>query len=765
MKHVFYLDGQAVPFTPGQNVLEAALAAGLDRKIPYFCFHPALGSLGACRQCAVKMYPHDSKHPPRVTMACLLPASDHLQLGTLEADVHAEHQEIIELLMTNHPLDCPVCDEGGQCHLQDMTVQTGHSQRHYSGPKRTYRNQDLGPLVYQEMNRCITCYRCVRFYQDAAQGEDFGAFGSRDRVTFGRIEDGPLESPFSGNLVEVCPTGVFTDKVFRHDYVRVWDLQQAPSVCPHCAVGCNTTPGARLGSLRRIRNRLHPEMNGHFICDRGRYGFRYVTAPSRPLQARLQGETSRQEVVLRQIAARLQEGRSGFLGSPREDLHSNLALFALADCLHAPFAAVTSSWAEALAQQCLALPQAPSLQEVAAADRVVVIGDLGGIAPMAEFAVRQAVRGGATLTVMASAYTSLARQGEYRPLRPSALPERVADLHNDPCLQGSRRPVILATAETLGPAGLHALRKTLEKLPANARAGAFVNRPNLFGAAYFAADGHTARLQQALRQREISHLLCLGADPFGEDWGAGVWRTLMPGLDGIAVLDMVDSETARNAEALLPVAAFPERDGLFVNYEGRIQAFATVYRREAQILHPAVHHSGFSEAAGGQMHPLGPPPPWFWLSRLAEMLDLHSAWQERFHFYQQFLCPQPPDPEGPGVLLPDTIRARFDIAEVPAAHPLGPEQWELDIFRWYGGETLADVADDLQSLAPPRGLRVGSEIRAAAATLSGPCGSLHLPVIPCDHMASGVIAIDQDGFAELGLYPGDPVSVEWEVSS
>lgn len=764
MKHVFFLDGQEIPFTPGQNVLEAAIAAGKDQQIPYFCFHPALGSLGACRQCAVKMYAHDSKHPPRITMACLLPASDGLQLVTLEDDVHTEHREIIELLMTNHPLDCPVCDEGGQCHLQDMTVQTGHSVRHYSGPKRTYRNQDLGPLVYQEMNRCITCYRCVRFYQDAAQGEDFGVFGSRNRVSFGRLEDGPLESPFSGNLVEVCPTGVFTDKVFHHDYVRVWDLQQGPSVCPHCAVGCNTTPGARLGTLRRIRNRIRPEINGHFLCDRGRYAFPYVAANSRPLQPRLMGETTRQDAVLRQLASRLEEGRSGFLGSPREDLQSNLGLFALADCLHAPFAAVTSSWAEALAQQCLALPQAPSLQEVAAADRIVVIGDLDSIAPMAGFAVRQALRQGARLTVLASSRTGLAQKGDYRPLRPSALRDQVAELADDPCLQGGRFPVLLATAETLGPSGLYALRKTLEKLPANARAGAFVNRPNLFGAAYFAADGHTERLQQALRQRKINHLLCLGADPLGEDWGAGTWRTLAPGLDGLSLLDMVDSETARSAEALIPVAAFPERAGLFVNYEGRIQAFSPVYRREAQVLHSAVHGSGFPEAAGGLKHPLGPPPPLFWLGRLAEMLHLHEAWQKRLDFYLHFLCPERPDPEGPGVLLPDTIRARFEIAAVPATRKVTPEQWELDIFRWFGGETLADTADELHSLAPARGLRVHPDVQAVAATLHGPCGDLQLPVIACAEMVQGVIAIDQEGFAELGLYPGDPVEVSWEQS-
>ena len=130
--------------------------------------------------------------------------------------------------MTNHPHDCPICDEGGECHLQDMTVMTGHNQRTYRFNKRTYRNQDLGPFVSHEMNRCIQCYRCVRFYRDYAGGKDFNVFGSRNRTYFGRVEDGTLESPFSGNLVEICPTGVFTDKTEKAHYTRKWDLQTAP---------------------------------------------------------------------------------------------------------------------------------------------------------------------------------------------------------------------------------------------------------------------------------------------------------------------------------------------------------------------------------------------------------------------------------------------------------------------------------------------------------------------------------------------------------
>ena len=128
--------------------------------------------------------------------------------------------------MVNHPHDCPVCDEGGECHLQDMTGMNRHVYRRYHGRKRTFHNQDLGPLVNHEMNRCIQCYRCTRFYRDYAGGRDFDALMLRDQVYFGRYQDGVLESEFSGNLVEICPTGVFTDKTLKRHYTRKWDLQR-----------------------------------------------------------------------------------------------------------------------------------------------------------------------------------------------------------------------------------------------------------------------------------------------------------------------------------------------------------------------------------------------------------------------------------------------------------------------------------------------------------------------------------------------------------
>ena len=269
-----YVDGKQYTVGDDLNLLQACLSAGLN--LPYFCWHPAMGSVGACRQCAVKQFRDEKDTRGRIVMACMTPASDGTRIAIQDPDVVAFRASVIEWLMENNPHDCHVCDEGGECHLQDMTVMTGHVYRRYRFAKRTYRNQYLGPFVNHEMNRCIQCFRCVRFYNDYANGRDLGVLRAHDEVYFGRSEPGVLESEFSGNLVEICPTGVFTDKTLKRHYTRKWDLQTAPSICVHCGLGCNTIPGERYGMLRRIRNRFNGAVNGYFLCDRGRYGYEFV---------------------------------------------------------------------------------------------------------------------------------------------------------------------------------------------------------------------------------------------------------------------------------------------------------------------------------------------------------------------------------------------------------------------------------------------------------------------------------------------------------
>ncbi len=324
-----YIDNRAYEVPDGQNLLHIVLSLGLD--LPYFCWHPALGSVGACRQCAVRQFKDENDKKGKIVMACMTPGLNNTRISIEDPEARQFRASVIEWLMVNHPHDCPVCDEGGECHLQDMTSMTGHDYRRYRFEKRTHRNQYLGPFITHEMNRCIACYRCVRYYRDYADGRDLNVFGAHDNVYFGRHADGVLESHFSGNLVEVCPTGVFTDKTLAQHYTRKWDLQTAPSICVHCGVGCNTIPGERYGMLRRIRNRYHHEVNGYFLCDRGRYGYEFVNDARRirkPL-LRVDGrlEPVSVEKALERFAGLLSnKARVIGIGSPRASIESNYAL-------------------------------------------------------------------------------------------------------------------------------------------------------------------------------------------------------------------------------------------------------------------------------------------------------------------------------------------------------------------------------------------------------------------------------------------------------
>jgi NADH-quinone oxidoreductase subunit G len=395
-----FIDNAPYQVKEGQNLLQACLSLGFD--IPYFCWHPAMHSVGACRQCAVKQFKNADDRKGRIVMSCMTPAADGTRISIDDAEAVAFRKLVAELLMTNHPHDCPVCDEGGECHLQDMTVMTGHTYRRFRFQKRTHRNQDLGPFVAHEMNRCIACYRCVRFYRDYAGGRDLDVLGAHHYVYFGRDRDGALESEFSGNLVEVCPTGVFTDKTLKGHYTRKWDMQTAPSICVHCGLGCNTLPGERYGLLRCVRNRFNGEVNGYFLCDRGRYGYEFVNSFSRIRQPLRRGAAGEPETITRESAVQYlgeifhrNRQRVIGIGSPRASLEANFALRTLVGPDH--FFAGLSERDNGLMATALRLlrespARTPSLQDVAQADAALVLGEnVPNVAPMLAFALRQVI--------------------------------------------------------------------------------------------------------------------------------------------------------------------------------------------------------------------------------------------------------------------------------------------------------------------------------------------------------------------------------------
>ena len=390
-----YIDDHPYQVSSDDNLLAGVLSQKLN--LPYFCWHPSMGSVGACRQCAVTQYQDENDQRGRLVMACTTPVTDGMRISLKDSQSEVFREQVISAMMTNHPHDCPVCAEGGECHLQDMTVMTGHSTRQYKGDKRTFVNQHLGEFVGHEMNRCITCYRCVRFYKDYAGGTDFGVYGTSNKVCFGRQEEGQLESEFSGNLIEVCPTGVFTNKLFSAHYTRKWDLQSAPSICSFCSVGCNTSVGERYGSVRRVMNRYNHDINGYFLCDKGRFGIGFVNGLTRLRHAKGISQQSPEKLTRLDVSKALvhYKGKSFIgVGSARASFEANYFLQKLVGKKHFSLGYSHNEMVFAEQhQQFLKHHKAPSLTEIEQSDFVLIIDeDITQTAPRIALAVRQALR-------------------------------------------------------------------------------------------------------------------------------------------------------------------------------------------------------------------------------------------------------------------------------------------------------------------------------------------------------------------------------------
>src|SRR5690606_12133534 len=336
----------------------------------------------------------------RRVMSCMVAPGDDMYISVTDDEAKAFRKSMVELLMVNHPHDCPTCEEGGHCHLQDMTYMSGHSRRRYRFTKRTHHNQELGPFIAHEMNRCIACYRCVRFYKDYAGGEDLGVYGSNERVYFGRDKDGQFESEFSGNLTEVCPTGVFTDKTHSERYNRKWDMQYAPSICHGCSAGCNISPGERYGELRRIENRYNGEVNRYFLCDRGRFGYGYVNREDRPTQAleRINDKHVKINIdyALDETIKRIKDKKVIGIGSPRASLETNFALKNMVG--FDSFSTGLNHQQQALVNKCIEVLSTegiynPGMADIESHDAVLVLGeDITQTSSRVALSIRQAAK-------------------------------------------------------------------------------------------------------------------------------------------------------------------------------------------------------------------------------------------------------------------------------------------------------------------------------------------------------------------------------------
>jgi NADH-quinone oxidoreductase subunit G len=493
------------------------------------------------------------------------------------------------------------------------------------------------------MNRCIACYRCVRYYQDYCGGHDLQVFGAHNHVYFGRQEDGALDNEFSGNLVEVCPTGVFTDKTFSKHYTRKWDLQSAPSVCPHCALGCNTSPGERYGVLRRVVNRYHGEVNGYFLCDRGRFGYDFVNGAARLRQSRIRNQPPLGVKGLANLFGQIVRNARGLIGigSPRASLEANFALRELVGPEHF-FLGVADSVHAMLRNIANLLQYGPlrtaSLREAEQADAVLVLGeDVSNTAPRLALALRQAVRAGqfaaadrlriprwqdAAVRTVGQGMTHPLFIASYAPTRLDDIaagmlrggPEAIASLAlavaghlaetgapgeaaAEPDLAGRIAAALLAAERPLivcgtgcGSAAVVAAAGRIAAILAERRQG----RPtavhfalpecNSLGLALL-GGGPLSAAFAAVEEGRADSVVVLENDLYRHAPKTAVDAFLARAVHSV-VLDQVRHATADQAELALAASAYAESEGTWISSEGRAQRHFQVFA-PAETIRPS----------------------------------------------------------------------------------------------------------------------------------------------------------------------------------
>src|SRR5471030_342190 len=257
------IDGIAVEVPPGTTVLQACQRAGVE--VPHFCFHERLQIAGNCRMCLV-----EQEKAPKPIASCAMPATDNMVILTDSEMARKARKGVMEFLLINHPLDCPICDQGGECDLQDQAMAYGFDRSRYHESKRAVKDKDFGPLIKTSMNRCIHCTRCIRFATEIAGVEELGATGRGESMEIGSYVENALTSELSGNMIDICQVGALTSKPYAF-VARPWELRKTETVDVLDAVGCNIRVDARGPQVLRVLPRLNEEINEEWISDKSRF--------------------------------------------------------------------------------------------------------------------------------------------------------------------------------------------------------------------------------------------------------------------------------------------------------------------------------------------------------------------------------------------------------------------------------------------------------------------------------------------------------------
>jgi NADH-quinone oxidoreductase subunit G len=606
------IDGKAVQVPNGSTVMDAAHKLGIY--VPHFCWHKKLSIAANCRMCLVQV-----EKAPKPMPACATPATEGMKAWThSEAAVEAQ-KGVMEFLLINHPLDCPICDQGGECQLQDLAVGYGSSSSRYTEPKRVVMNKNLGPLISTDMTRCIHCTRCVRFGQEIAGIMELGMVGRGEFAEIVTFVGKTVDSELSGNVIDLCPVGALTSKPFRYT-ARTWELSRRKSVSPHDGLGSNLVVQLKNDRVMRVVPLEDDAINECWLSDKDRFSYEALNSEDRLTRpcVRVDGvlvetdwQTALERVVGEIRRVRDQHGPSalGLLASP----HSTLEELHLAQKLmralgsdnidfrlrHTDFGTPgTTDGAPSLGM---------SIAEFAALDRVLVVGSfLRKDHPLLAQRLRQSTKKGAQLSIVHSAGDDLLMKVAHSAIvAPSALPRVLAEIvvavasaageTPPPALagvepsatakaiaaslqSGERKGIFLGNFAQQHPRAsqLHALAQALAELT-GARLGFLTEAANSVGGHVAQAlprqGGLDARAMLAEPRRAY---VLLHAEPDLDTADPAAARAALSAAEFVVVLSPFASVAARHADVQLPVAPFTETGGTFINCEGRAQAFTGV---------------------------------------------------------------------------------------------------------------------------------------------------------------------------------------------
>ncbi len=648
------IDGRALTVSKGTTIYHAARQAGID--IPIFCYHDRMPPLGACRMCLVHV-----ANAPKLQTSCTLESAEGMVVGTTTPEVKAGQEAILEYLLINHPLDCPICDKGGECPLQDQTYRWGPGRSRYTEVKRDFAKPvSLGSVLVLDRERCILCWRCVRFGEiiagdDALKGFERG-FESNINTPFTL----PAASKFIGNTIAICPVGALTSRSYRF-VSRPWDTRAAASVCTLCGVGCAVWLDARGDTLTRVRAREEPAVNDVWLCDLGFFGHSYVHHDERlrrPLvrrEGRLQPTTW--ETALELVASRLgrASSRVGVLAGSRltnEDAYVAGRFFrTVVGTTHLDHR--TDARPGSVSLEVAWGLRAP-IAEIERSDVILLAGcDVTEEYPVLWLRIKQAIDRGAKVIALTPKALEvdrhLAHHLVHRYGEGAAVIEAVAatldgagpdgDRGGVPhgrltlaarTLQAAQRPFVAVGKLALdAPDGRRALQR-LRELCARWKAEPSVmrGRGNAFGMALAGllpgtapggrplserrdalselwggpiADGaafSSPEMIEAAARGELDVLYVVGGDPATDVPAAGRWSAARARVPFVVVQDAFLTQTAFAADVVLPALVLPEKDGTVSNIEGRVQRLRRIVAGPGEARSDAAIFSALAAGLG-----------------------------------------------------------------------------------------------------------------------------------------------------------------------